>query len=417
MPKIDVSRVFKGVDKKWISVFTSSTLMPCLKKALSALEKEDNIGDITPHPYEMFNFARNTAYGTIVAVIVGQDPYPKKGDADGMCFSSKSAVIPASLKNIYKCLEYNGEIKALPSTADLSNWARQGVLMINTSLTTRVGTANAHKSIWKDFTDALIQFISNDESCGPGFSLTFMLWGNFAIGKKSLVNDDCVVYEWAHPSPLAQGVKDEKKKFLYCDHFTKLNLHLENEQGLPPIRWDPSRCHIAYTDGSCTGNGKGILACAGYACYFSHGLYASTIKYGKIAPVVIGKDMVYGTNQRGEGLGIITALETVLESDTSPNLIIITDSMFWIEMINDYMPKWDMRGTKFESKKNSDITIRMWKLVEQINKNGSLELIHVASHDKDSTAPVEHVVGNRIADKYAGLARNLMTYEQVVERI
>jgi uracil-DNA glycosylase len=415
--RINIPKLFAGVDKKWIKVFTSPSLMPHLKTALTALEKESSMEVITPHPYNMFNFARNTPYDSVTTVIIGQDPYPKQGDADGMCFSSKSAKTPASLRNIYKCLMHTGEIKTMPSTSNLSNWASQGVLMMNAALTTRVGEPNAHKNIWKEFTDKLITHISHDDTCGPCWSLTFMLWGNLAKKKREFINEDCVIHEWIHPSPLAQNIKDEKKKFLYCDHFSMVNTCLEDEQGLPRIDWNPAPRHVAYTDGACAGNGKGIFARAGYACYFAKGTYASTVKYGKIAPAIVGTDMVYGTNQRGEGLGIVTALETVLEKKGTADLTIVTDSKFWIEMVETYMPNWERKGTDFKSKKNSDITIKLHDLVKRFEDVGTLELIHVASHDKDPSAPRDHVAGNRIADKYACMAKKLINYEQVVEQV
>lgn len=416
MPKINIEKMFRGVDKQWIRVLTSEKLMPLLSKALNALEEETDILQITPRVDNIFNFARHTPYNNVKIVILGQDPYPKKGDAHGLSFSSKSDNIPASLRNIYKCLEEQKIIDEPPQTSDLTYWATQGVLLLNSSLTTRIGTANAHASIWKEFTDELINYISHDDTCGPGDSLIFMLWGNYAHKKENLINDDCVVYKWLHPSPLAQSSAAVKDKFINCDHFSKANSLLVDEMGLKPIDWNPTTMHVIYTDGACSNNGNGIFSSAGYSTYFSKGPLAGTVKYGKVAPVALNGDMVYGTNQRGEGLGIIIGLESVLEQKININTTIVTDSNFWKEMIEIYMPRWVMNGTDFKTKKNHDLTTRMYDVVNRVASLGTLEIIHVASHDKDITALPAHITGNRIADEYAVMGKALGSYtEQIVQ--
>jgi uracil-DNA glycosylase len=415
MSKFNISEMFKGIDKNWVKVFTSKKMMPLLSKVLSNLDSID-IEEITPQPNDIFNFARATPYDKVKVVILGQDPYPKKGDAHGLAFSSLSPKIPSSLRNIYKCLEKQKHIDTMPTTHDLTYWAEQGVLLLNTSLTTCVGNANAHVHIWKEFTDELIRHISYDDSCGPCPSLIFLLWGAHAQKKLSLINEDCIIYIWSHPSPLAQ-TKTEEKKFINCDHFTKTNTSLIHEMGLTPIDWNPSASHVIYTDGACSNNGKGVFAYAGYATYFAQGPLAKTVKYGKVSPAILHGVMTYGTNQRGEGMGIIIGLESVIQSNIiGARTTIITDSNFWKDMIETYMPKWDMKGMDFTSKKNHDLTLRMYEAVKKTMKLGVLEIIHVASHDKDPNAPLEHVHGNRIADDYATRGKLLSNYdEQILE--
>lgn len=418
MPKFNIAEIFHNVDKEWIKVLTSKKLMPLLSKALDDLSRlEKDMSQITPPPNQIFNFARATLYGKIKVVILGQDPYPKKGDAHGLSFSSKSSKIPASLRNIYKCLEEQKLIDTVPTTADLSYWAAQGVLLLNASLTTRVGMANAHVNIWKEFTDELIRYISHDDACGPVDSLIFMLWGNFAQKKEDLINEDCVIYKWLHPSPLAQGSADEKDKFINCDHFTKTNELLTNFMSLKPIDWNPSPSHVIYTDGACSNNGKGIFASAGYATYFAKGPLAGTVKYGKVAPAVLHDTMIYGTNQRGEGLGIIVGLETVIEHKIKTNTIIVTDSNFWKDMIENYMPTWEKKGVDFNSKKNYDLTIRMHNAVKKVMELGVFEVVHVASHNKDPNALPEHIEGNRIADNYANKGKLFEDHNEHIDYI
>lgn len=417
MTKFNIAKMFKGVDKKWVKALTSKKLMPLLSKALDDLGKECDVSQITPPPNQIFNFARATPYNNVKVVILGQDPYPKKDDAHGLSFSSLNPVIPASLRNIYKCLEAQKQITEPPKTANLSYWAEQGVLLLNASLTTQIGKANAHVNIWKAFTDELIKYISNDDECGPCCSLTFMLWGNFAQKKADIINDDCVVYKWLHPSPLAQGSASIKDKFINCDHFVKVNKLLVDEMDLEPINWDPAPNNVIYTDGSCLNNGKGIFASAGYSTYFAKGPMKGSIKYGKVAPVALNGEMVYGTNQRGEGLGIIVALESVLAKNIKSTTTIVTDSNFWKDMIEKYMPKWKMSGTAFETKKNHDLTIRMFDVVNKVSELGVLEIIHVASHNKDPDAPPEHITGNAIADEYANIGRGLDGYDEQIQYI
>jgi uracil-DNA glycosylase len=412
MPKFNISEMFRGVDKQWVKTLTSKTLMVLLSKALDDLGKTED--DITPPPNQIFNFARVTPYNKIKVVVLGQDPYPTKGEAHGLAFSSLGSKTPSSLRNIYKCLEEQKQIDTIPTTSDLTHWAKQGVLLLNASLTTQVGKANAHAHIWKEFTDELIRYISHDDTCGPCPSLTFMLWGAYAQKKKSLINDDCVIYNWLHPSPLAQT---KKNKFANCDHFAKVNALLVNEMELEPIDWNPSPIHIIYTDGACSNNGKGIFASAGYSTYFAKGPLRGTVKYGKVAPVILDGIMTYGTNQRGEGLGIIVGLESVIQSNVRTETIIVTDSNFWKDMIETYMPKWEMKGLDFKSKKNHDLTLRMYDAVKRVIEIGGLQIIHVASHDKDPNAPPEHVAGNRVADDYANKGKLSEGYNEQVEQI
>jgi ribonuclease HI len=129
--------------------------------------------------------------------------------------------------------------------------------------------------------------------------------------------------------------------------------------------------------------------------------------------------MTYGTNQRGEGLGIIVGLESVLQTKTKTKTktTIVTDSMFWKDMIETYMPKWEMIGKDFKSKKNHDLTVRLYDAVKCVQELGELEIIHVASHDKDPNAPVEHIIGNRVADEYANKGKVLENHNEQIDKI
>jgi uracil-DNA glycosylase len=163
-------------------------------------------------------------------VIIGQDPYHGKGEANGLCFSVNNDVrIPPSLRNIFRELSDDYETIFLPSSGNLESWAKQGVLLLNASLTVREDTANSHKHLkWNLFTDAVIQKISEETE-----QVVFLLWGNFAH-KKGLKIDrnKHLVLESGHPSPLSAN----QGKWFGNKHFSKTNAYLkQNNKAL--IDW------------------------------------------------------------------------------------------------------------------------------------------------------------------------------------
>ena len=156
---------------------------------------------IYPDMYDIFNALRFTPYSKVKAVILGQDPYHEPGQAHGLAFSVRPGVEPPpSLKNIYK--ELNSDLGIpIPQTGDLTNWARQGVLLLNTSLTVRQGQANSHKGKgWEIFTDRVITLLNEREK-----PMVFMLWGGDAKAKQQFItNRQHLVLRAAHPSPPAR---------------------------------------------------------------------------------------------------------------------------------------------------------------------------------------------------------------------
>jgi uracil-DNA glycosylase len=411
---MNVRDMFNGVDSKWIKFVTSPTLKPLLSNVLVALSALP-IESITPPPCDIFNFLRYTPFDSVKIVIMGQDPYPKKGDAHGLAFSSMATTIPASLRNIFACLESSG--LTAPRSANLTHWATQGVLLMNASLTTTIGVSNAHTNIWREFVSEFIKQYSNIRGVIPDGAtsdgvvrapLMFFLWGKDAESKKSFIHNGCVVYVWGHPSPLAQA----RMKFVDCDHFTRANALL-TQNGQAPINWGgvdvgevKSVAITVFTDGACTGNGT-ASANAGYASYFPQGLMDSRayVIYGKVETVDVGGSKVYGTSQRGEGLGMMYALEEIISHATEKKIkvdvTIITDSEFWKKMIEVYMPGWVAKGIDFASKKNVDISTRVYAAVTHIQSQGKLTVEHVPSHNKDPNISPAYIRGNEIADTYA----------------
>jgi uracil-DNA glycosylase len=175
----------------------------------------------------IFNAFEQTPFAAVKVVILGQDPYHNPGEAMGLSFSVPRGIrIPPSLLNIYKELQTDLGIP-VANHGDLSQWAKQGVLLLNAMLTVRAGQPASHQQIgWQDFTDAVIRKLSDERE-----GLIFMLWGNFAKTKKALIDTQKHhVLEAAHPSPLAKGA------FFGCKHFSKANVLLE-QSGQSGIDW------------------------------------------------------------------------------------------------------------------------------------------------------------------------------------
>ena len=176
----------------------------------------------------IFNAFNLTPFERVRAVILGQDPYHGAHQAMGLSFSVPHGVrIPPSLVNIYKEIKSDLGISE-PASGDLSYWAKQGVLLLNASLSVGANRANSHSGFgWQIFTDAVIKILSARRQ-----SLVFMLWGNFAKAKSALIDaQKHLILTAAHPSPLAGGA------FFGCKHFSRCNEYLR-AHGLGEIDWD-----------------------------------------------------------------------------------------------------------------------------------------------------------------------------------
>ena len=163
------------------------------------LKQEYSHYTVYPSMYDIFNAFKMTPYSKVKAVILGQDPYHEPGQAHGLCFSVKEGTkLPPSLVNIYKELESDLGIPPAQS-GNLEKWARQGVLLLNTTLTVRQGIANSHKDCgWTEFTDEVIKILAEREK-----PIVFILWGANARSKKKFIDNRHFVIESAHPSPLS----------------------------------------------------------------------------------------------------------------------------------------------------------------------------------------------------------------------
>ena len=193
------------------------------------LKSEYSSRRIYPPMYDIFNALRYTSFENSRVVILGQDPYHGAGQAHGLCFSVKRGTPPPpSLKNIFKEL-YDELGIPEPECGELIGWAKQGVLLLNTTLTVREASPQSHKGRgWETLTDRIISIINEKER-----PVVFMLWGGNARAKKALItNPNHLILECAHPSPLSAYAG-----FFGCGHFKRANDFLLGK-GEKPILWD-----------------------------------------------------------------------------------------------------------------------------------------------------------------------------------
>ena len=178
----------------------------------------------------IYNAFNQFDFKDLKVVIIGQDPYHGEGEANGLCFSVNEGVaIPPSLKNIFTEINKEYDRIFFPTSGNLESWAKQGVLLLNASLTVRKDQANSHKHLkWNVFTDAVIEYIS--ENCEQ---VVFLLWGSFAQKKGKKINrDKHLVLESGHPSPLSAN----RGFWFGNNHFKLVNDYLD-KKGLAVIHW------------------------------------------------------------------------------------------------------------------------------------------------------------------------------------
>ncbi|MBB3188917.1 uracil-DNA glycosylase [Halomonas cerina] len=212
--------------QRWLGDEFQAPYMQALRDFLAAEKAARKV--IYPHSSNWFRAFELTPLDRVKVVILGQDPYHGPGQAHGLCFSVRPGVrVPPSLSNIYKELE--ADVGARPvDHGCLEHWARQGVLLLNTSLTVEQGNAGSHRGMgWETFTDRAIQTVSAHAK--PS---VFLLWGSPARKKKALVDTSRhLVLESPHPSPLSAH-----RGFFGNHHFSRANAFLE-QNGRYPIDW------------------------------------------------------------------------------------------------------------------------------------------------------------------------------------
>lgn len=216
------------LNAEWLNLLREEFQKPYFYELKNFLEQEKKLHTIYPPSKKIFNALDATPPGNTKVVIIGQDPYHGPNQANGLCFSvSEGVKHPPSLRNIFKELQKDLGLN-YPNSGDLTPWAKQGVLLLNATLTVRHRTAGSHQNKgWEEFTDAIIQQL-NEQYEG----IVFLLWGNYAKRKAAQINPrKHHLLTAAHPSPFSAH-----NGFFGCKHFSKTN-NLLKQMGKNPIDW------------------------------------------------------------------------------------------------------------------------------------------------------------------------------------
>lgn len=218
------------MESSWLEILKDEFEQEYFLAIKNKLNEEIKNGKIIyPHASNFFRAFDLSPFNKTKLVIIGQDPYHGKNQANGLCFSvNKEVALPPSLKNIFKELKNDISDFNVPNHGDLTKWAKQGILMLNSVLSVRASSPASHASIgWEIFTDNVIKNISEKKE-----NIVFLLWGKYA--QKKGVNIDKnkhLVLESAHPSPFSAT------KFFGCRHFSKTNKYLISKN-IQPIDWN-----------------------------------------------------------------------------------------------------------------------------------------------------------------------------------
>ncbi|MEJ8802649.1 uracil-DNA glycosylase [Pontibacter sp. H249] len=216
------------IEESWQNVLQDEFEKPYFKSLVSFVKDEYTSQKVYPPGGQIFNAFEMCPFDEVKVVILGQDPYHGPNQANGLAFSVRDEVrIPPSLINIFKEIKSNLG-KDLPATGNLERWAKQGVLLLNATLTVRAGNAGSHqKKGWEEFTDAVVQQVNEKKE-----HVVFMLWGAYAQKKGAFIDErKHLVLKSAHPSPFAAD-----RGFFGNKHFSKANAYLV-ENGKEPIDW------------------------------------------------------------------------------------------------------------------------------------------------------------------------------------
>jgi len=217
-----------NIGNDWDNILADEWEKPYYKELRSFLKTEYYAQRIFPNMHDIFNALKFTSFEDTKVVIIGQDPYHGEGQAHGLCFSVKEGVPhPPSLRNIFKEL-YSDVGKEIPKSGELTDWAKQGVLLLNAVLTVREGNPNSHKGMgWEKFTDRVISELNRKQT-----PVVFLLWGAYAQKKAEIITNPIHKKLMSvHPSPLSAS-----RGFMGCKHFSKANALLK-EAGLSEINW------------------------------------------------------------------------------------------------------------------------------------------------------------------------------------
>jgi uracil-DNA glycosylase len=218
----------------WQSILSNEIKKPYFSDLMKSVDEEYQNHICFPPKDLIFAAFDYCSFQDLKVVIIGQDPYHGTNEANGLCFSVNDGIkIPPSLRNIFR--EMNDDLGTIffPNSGNLEHWAKQGILLLNASLTVRKDSPNSHKHLdWSIFTDAVIQKISEQKE-----NVVFLLWGSFAQKKGSKIDrTKHLVLESGHPSPMSAN----QGKWFGNRHFSKINLYL-SDKGIRPIDWNSNQ--------------------------------------------------------------------------------------------------------------------------------------------------------------------------------
>ncbi|MBO7496727.1 MAG: uracil-DNA glycosylase [Salinivirgaceae bacterium] len=217
-----------NIEQSWKTRLQSEFDKPYFKTLTDFVRDEYRINTIYPPGRLIFNAFNLCPFDNVKVVIIGQDPYHGPGQAHGLCFSVQDGIdYPPSLRNIFK--EIQSDIGTpVPASGDLTRWAKQGVLLLNATLTVRANLAGSHQRRgWETFTDAVINAVATEKQ-----NVVYILWGSYAQQKAAMVDrSNNLVLESVHPSPLSAS-----RGFFGNHHFSRANQYLV-EHGKEPIVW------------------------------------------------------------------------------------------------------------------------------------------------------------------------------------
>lgn len=212
----------------WKELLSEEFHKPYFQELISFVKKEYKTQTIYPKGGDIFKAFDCCDFSNVKVVIIGQDPYHGPGQANGLCFSVSPGIrIPPSLLNIYK--EIHSDLgKPIPLSGDLERWAKQGVLLLNATLTVKASAPGSHQNRgWEIFTDAVIKKISDEKE-----GVVFLLWGAYAQKKGEIIDrSKHLVLMSPHPSPFSAD-----RGFFGCKHFSKANAYLKSK-GKEEIDW------------------------------------------------------------------------------------------------------------------------------------------------------------------------------------
>jgi uracil-DNA glycosylase len=218
------------IEESWKNVLSDQFNASYFAQLKEFLVQEKSHYAIFPPGSQIFNAFNFTPFDKVKVVLLGQDPYHGPGQAHGLCFSVAEGIAkPPSLQNILK--ELNSDLGfSVPASGNLEKWAKQGVLMLNATLTVRAHQAGSHQNKgWEIFTDAAIKVLAQQRE-----HLVFILWGNYAQAKASLIDGSRhLILKTVHPSPMSVT-----RGFYGCKHFSKTNEYLR-KHGIEEIDWNP----------------------------------------------------------------------------------------------------------------------------------------------------------------------------------